>query len=401
MEKRLKESSGGEARFTPTVDLENSAERIWDVVVVGAGPAGAMASYQLARRGASVLLVERSSFPRPKVCGSCLNAAAVNLLEAEGLGEILAGNGASPLEELVLIAKKARARISLVGGVVLSREIFDAGLVENSVREGTHFLSQTHATLENKIEPTFRRLNLRQGAKEVSVKVRVVLSADGLGGQLLEKETGFEMRTSIASRVGVGKIVAEAPPFYRSGKIYMACGPGGYLGLVRLEDGRLNLAAAFDPAFLKASGGAGPAVRRTLEENNLPAIEDLGEPWQGTFPLTRRRLRVAGYRIFVIGDSAGYVEPFTGEGIALALASGKEVAEWVLEGVRAWTPGLAVRWTKLHRQRVSRQNFCRFAANILRKKTLTHAIVHILSRAPRLAAPFVERVSAPAPLGDD
>jgi flavin-dependent dehydrogenase len=57
----------------PTLAPESAAGRLWDVVVVGAGPAGAMAARELARRGAGVLLVDRAQFPRYKVCGGCLN----------------------------------------------------------------------------------------------------------------------------------------------------------------------------------------------------------------------------------------------------------------------------------------------------------------------------------------
>src|SRR5437762_947004 len=57
----------------PTLTLADAERRVWDVVVVGAGPAGAAAARELARRSVSVLLVDKAVFPRWKVCGSCLN----------------------------------------------------------------------------------------------------------------------------------------------------------------------------------------------------------------------------------------------------------------------------------------------------------------------------------------
>ncbi|HSG47467.1 MAG TPA: FAD-dependent monooxygenase, partial [Longimicrobiales bacterium] len=63
----------------------------WDAVVVGAGPAGALTAALAARRGLATLLVERSAFPRWKVCGACLNPAGVAVLRWAGLDGILEG----------------------------------------------------------------------------------------------------------------------------------------------------------------------------------------------------------------------------------------------------------------------------------------------------------------------
>ncbi|MBX9624847.1 MAG: FAD-dependent oxidoreductase, partial [Gemmataceae bacterium] len=69
-------------------------DRTWDAVVVGAGPAGSVTARGLARRGLAVLLVDKATFPRPKVCGCSLNAAALTGLGAVGLGHVPAACGA-------------------------------------------------------------------------------------------------------------------------------------------------------------------------------------------------------------------------------------------------------------------------------------------------------------------
>ena len=61
---------------------------VWEAVVIGAGPAGAVAARELAHQGLSVLLVDKARFPRRKVCGGCLNAAVLMLLEQIGLGDL-------------------------------------------------------------------------------------------------------------------------------------------------------------------------------------------------------------------------------------------------------------------------------------------------------------------------
>ncbi|MCA1852304.1 MAG: FAD-dependent oxidoreductase, partial [Beggiatoa sp.] len=86
----------------PTLDVAEAARRVWDVIVIGAGPAGSSAARLLARAGRSVLLVDKSSFPRYKVCGSCLNGRVLSALEAVGLGALVEEAGGVVLDGLRL-----------------------------------------------------------------------------------------------------------------------------------------------------------------------------------------------------------------------------------------------------------------------------------------------------------
>src|SRR5262249_58057061 len=89
---------GGPHMSVPaTLSLNEAAARTWDAVVVGAGPAGSLAARQLARAGLGVLLVDRASFPRWKVCGCCLRAGAPATLRAVGRGDPAPGPGGAPL----------------------------------------------------------------------------------------------------------------------------------------------------------------------------------------------------------------------------------------------------------------------------------------------------------------
>src|SRR5690349_2335568 len=109
-----------------TTSLREAARRVWDAVVVGAGPAGSMAAREVARRGLTVLLVDRALFPRWKVCGCCLNAHALATLQDAGLRELIVDSGGVSLREIRLAAAGRDAHVSLCGGVSLSRETFDA-----------------------------------------------------------------------------------------------------------------------------------------------------------------------------------------------------------------------------------------------------------------------------------
>src|SRR5262245_37868697 len=105
---------------------------LWDVAVVGAGPAGSVAAAELARRRASVLLVEAATLPRPKVCGCCLNGGGLAAVEAAGLSGVPAGLRAVPVARFRLGAGGRRAEVPLPTGVAVSREAFDTELAREA-----------------------------------------------------------------------------------------------------------------------------------------------------------------------------------------------------------------------------------------------------------------------------
>ena len=371
----------------------------WDVVVVGAGPAGALAARQLARLGCSVLLVDKATFPRWKVCGCCVNQRALGTLEAVGLGRLPAALGAALLHSFHLAGWKRQAVMPLPGGVSLSREVFDAALVRAAVEAGAEFLPNTQAMLGGSTAQ-LRIVQLRHGDQELLVEATLVLAANGLGGKLLAGEEDFEVRLAPSSRIGAGTIAAEAPAFYAPGTIYMACGEQGYVGLVRLEDGRLDIAAAFDADGVRRAGGLGEVAAAILDNAGFPAIKWLTElSWRGTPPLTRRASRLGGHRAFVLGDAAGYIEPFTGEGMAWALASGAGVAPFARRAIASWDPDLVMRWSVHYRGSVvRRQRVCRTVARCLRRPRLTRTLIATLDWLPALARPLIRYLNASAPM---
>jgi flavin-dependent dehydrogenase len=240
---------------------------------------------------------------------------------------------------------------------------------------------------------------LHQGPAAVSVRARCVLAADGLGGKLLGRAGVSAAPAVPGSRIGAGAVVPQAPAFYRPGTVYMSCGAHGYVGLVRLEDGRLDVAAALDAAWVRQCGGPAPVAAAALAEAGWPAIATLAEvPWRGTAALTRTPTRRAAERLFVIGDAAGYVEPFTGEGMAWALAAGLAVAPLAERAACRWSPELAAAWAEAYRRVVSRRQYaCRAAAFVLRHPVLARALVRLLARVPSLAAPFVHHLNERGP----
>jgi flavin-dependent dehydrogenase len=363
----------------------------WDVVVAGAGPAGSMAARTLARSGASVLLVERQAFPRWKVCGACLSRGAVGTLAAVGLGGVVRAAGGVPLERMELFAGRRRAALPLRGARVLSREALDAALVREAVAAGATFLSATRVDIVT-VTPDARRMRLVGRERDEVVEARVVVEATGLGSP----SEGDDVEVAAGSRVGLGAIVAGSSYDVGVGDLHMVVGRSGYVGLVRLEDGTLDVGAAVDPDALRALGPA-DAVAEIMQDVGRPALDgELVRGWRGTPSLTRRHARPGGERLFRVGDAAEYVEPFTGEGICWALAGGLAVAGPALEGVRAWDARLVQAWTTYQRRTsASARRLCSVLAWALRKPRLIAGGVAALAQVPALAGPLLRRAATP------
>jgi flavin-dependent dehydrogenase len=183
----------------------------------------------------------------------------------------------------------------------------------------------------------------------------------------------------------------------------MALGSSGYAGLVRLEDNRLNVAAAVDPLLVKRHGGPATSISELIGSAGFPVPPALRTAaWHGTMRLMRRTARPVGRRVLLLGDAAGYMEPFTGEGIAWALSAAAHVAHLAKRGVRHWDERLEADWLSLHRQLVDRrQTWCRGAAWLLRRPRLVRVIMWLLTKFPALARPMVRGLSAPDALSPE
>lgn len=309
--------------------LAKEIDSEWDVVIIGAGPAGAFAAYQLAQKKRKVLLVDKSSFPRFKVCGSCLNSEALRELKKAGLLEVVLSAGAVPLHEFKMASGKSETHFSLKNSFVLSREKLDQVLIDQAVLEGATFLDETKATvlgLEN--ERRFVFLESRNETKEIFS--RVVLVSDGLAGTSLTHLSEVKKKKSSASKIGLGALLENPNPFYEPSVVYMAHSEEGYVGLVRLQNGLLDVAAALNPKALKQYENPAQLIQKILAKTSWPKLEKLEEVhFQGTPLLTQKSSRLALQRVFIIGDAASYIEPFTGEGMAWAFCSAQLVIPWV------------------------------------------------------------------------
>jgi len=370
----------------------------WDAAVVGAGPAGAMAAYEMSRMGKQVLLLERRTFPRWKVCGATLSPGVQDLLARSGLDDLLSDLGARPLHSLRLGGWSNQAHLPLHGTVAISRTSLDLALVERAESQGTQFQSGVRAKLGPLLSDR-RVLKVSKGKEEVEVSARVVIAADGLNSGLLS-QAGLPSRTFPSGGrpvIGLGGVFSSPPSQMEAGVIHMAVGEDGYVGMVRVEDGSLNVAAALNPQALKDAESPDALVNKIVQGGGWPGF--MGPPdfgWKGTPELTRRPPRPGAERLLAVGDASGYVEPFTGEGMFWALSGARALAPLAARADTFWDPALLTEWERIHGGSIGRsQRLCRFAAWTLSRPLLSRSLLWVLKDHPRLADPVVRRVGVP------
>jgi len=379
--------------------MQRPSQELWDAVVIGAGPAGAIAARQLALGGGRVLLVERKSFPRRKVCGACWNAGGLELLRALGLRHARPDLPGIPLRSFQMRTSAGQFRLPLPEGLAVSRAALDAAFVQQAVEAGADFQPETRAAV-GAVLPASRQVVLHDESGGVllplTVEARTVVVADGLGHPSLSALPEFTQPASSGARLGAGCEVAEYSDEYGASTIHMAVGSDGYVGLVVLETGALNVAAAFDAALVRERGMAGAAAA-VLREARCPEIPALATAaWRGTPLLTRPHSRVASTRLFLLGDAAGYAEPFTGEGMMWAVIAACAVQPLMQQGWHDWQPSLAREWTATYRQLIGRrQRICRGVAAVLRSPWAVAGLTRLLSWAPGLAQPVVRFLNDP------
>ena len=119
--------------MTATTTVSEARQRIWDAIVVGAGPAGTVAALGIVRRGFSVLLVDRSEFPRHKLCGACLNGDAIAGLRELGVSAAFEQLQNEVLNQFCLRTGGRSLTLELPAGVAVTRSRLDEMLVRSVI----------------------------------------------------------------------------------------------------------------------------------------------------------------------------------------------------------------------------------------------------------------------------
>jgi flavin-dependent dehydrogenase len=221
----------------------------------------------------------------------------------------------------------------------------------------------------------------------------LVIDASGLGDSLVFEAEPEPAGCANSHRIGCSAILDHSGDRYESGTIHMAIGRGGYVGVVRVERDRLNVAAALDPDLIRLHG-VGAAVSYVLEAACFEPIQGLDSvPWKGTPPMMQEPKWLAKERLFTIGDASGYVEPFTGEGIGWAIHSATLIAPIALKAIKGWNPSMAADWVALRRGELARaQRDCRWFAWALHHPFVARGVLRSIESMPVLGGPLIRRL---------
>ncbi len=320
--------------IVPTVPMP-TPDALWDLVIIGAGPAGCAAAITARRQGLRVLLVERSKLPRYKVCGCCLSPQSLASVRSFGIPVDAAG---APLHKASIRGWGQHVELQLDDQIAASRAWLDAHLAQRAVAAGVALLHPVSAHL-GRSAPQWRFVTLRSANASARVRARLVIAADGLGSG---SEVGKMARKP--SQVGVGTTFAADTDGFERGVVHMAVGASGYVGVVRLEDGTVNVAASLRREALSGSDVMA-ATGQLLDDAGMARLPD-GGAWRGTQGLRFRPRLATRHRVIAAGDAAGFWEPFTGEGIGWALDAGVRAGAAAAELSEHWSEPRAKHWTR-------------------------------------------------------
>jgi flavin-dependent dehydrogenase len=425
------------------------ATNVSRVMVIGAGVAGSTAAIRFAHLGCDVTLVERATFPREKICGCCLGAAGLNALDAIGLGNAVRDLG-TPTHTFVGYLQTQRCKTSMSSplvcqrpirlatevGVAISRGSLDSMLIQQAAAAGVKVWQPYDAQI---VDADATRTFLRyrsiddQAFQEwqYTDEYDLVVVASGLSGVFVGSlpHEGSESPARrwrlpwIESPHGPFGIAAHLPATHPlanawgllDGEIQMVCGDEGYVGLVRLPDGEIDIASALrasQPAI--RSSGQDDAVSGESVRSNKPtsrlltlltshpelpgSMHGVLADWLNheatlmTAPQLRRKRLAGRDRVVAIGDCAGYVEPLTGEGMTWGIETGLAVAD-------LWTSSqrpveFASQWqARLESLQRKRRILCSGVTRAMRVRALRRVARFGLIHAPWLAGPMTRSLA--------
>lgn len=308
---------------------------IYDVVVVGAGPSGTSTAIVLAERGFRVALVDKARFPRVKPCAEYANPEAMRVLDRLRLLDKVRESGAAVFSGMRVISPggieleldyAADAGRHALG---LSRWALDRLAVERCQELGVELFDRTHV---RGVDLTTKRPGLIRGMRtgsQVDVKGRVVVGADG-HHSAVSRLLDLDERVRWPRRIGLAAHLEGYPLVRDMGEMHV--GRFGYCGIAPQEDGRVNAAMVIEmDAFERRKGSVDAFFDAALA--SYPGMADrVGTaervtPVRGVGPLARKVRRVSGDGFLLVGDAAGFFDPFTGEGIFDALHGGELAGE--------------------------------------------------------------------------
>ncbi len=313
----------------------------FDAVIIGGGPAGSSAAIMLARGGWSVALIEKQHFPRRKVCGECIAASNLPLLQALGIGPLFEQAAGPELRQVALMygVRKVLADLPAAThekypwGRALGRETLDTLLIDQARLSGVHVMQPWSACRINGFAGSWRCDVRAAGTGTgtlLTLHAAVLIDAHG-SWEPLSSARAHRSRVHRASDLLAFKANFRQTRL-QNGLLPVLAFSGGYGGMVRADGGITTLACCIRRDHLEARRRAFPGmsageVMESLLKEQCSGVKTALQgatregAWLAVGPLDIGiRLR-QGDDMFRIGNAAGEAHPIIGEGMSMALQS--------------------------------------------------------------------------------
>ncbi|MFZ4628430.1 MAG: NAD(P)/FAD-dependent oxidoreductase [Blastocatellia bacterium] len=372
----------------------------YDVIVIGAGPAGSAAAIVLATAGRRVLLLEKSRFPREKLCGEFLTPECLPILARLGVLDRMCEAGAAPIHQFTLFAPDGQGipiPLAWIGegrpfALGLSRACMDWILLERAREVGVEVRQEmtVHPSLTED-GPLLWIEGQSPGQVRQTFGATMIVDASGRNG-VFHKQTEQSVSRFEGARIFGCKVhLRRLPGLEDQGELFFF--HDGYGGLSDVEGERTNLCfLTTERTLLAAKGDRERLLDLTLRTNlaarrRLSGAEVVGE-WLGTGPITYGR-QPSPPGVLTIGDAGAFIDPFTGSGMLLAFSSGLLAGDVIDEHFQRGTSdratildGYRAKHLLLFHRRYRAVSFLRQLAF---RPAVRHLLVGILKRRPSLA----------------